>query len=263
MYVRPKKHLGQHFLTDMRAAERIVAQLTPAADEVVLEIGPGKGVLTKLLVELGYPTQAVEYDAEAAAYLRQNLIAPNFTLVEGDFMAVELPREPIAIIGNLPYNLTSPILFRVIYAQEQIREGVFMVQREVAQRICTPPGKRECGILSVLMAHYYELQYCFTVPPGAFFPPPKVHSAVFRFTRRASVPELPKTALIRVVKAAFSQRRKTLRNSLNGLIPNLPTELGELRAEALSLDQFRHLVALYATAHPNLPTQESIPNDPI
>jgi 16S rRNA (adenine1518-N6/adenine1519-N6)-dimethyltransferase len=259
MSVRPKKHLGQHFLIDMRAADRIVALLEPLAGETVLEVGPGKGVLTTRLVAPGVfptagaepvPVTAVEYDSEAAAYLRQTLVAPQFTLIEGDFMQVPLPDGPLAFIGNLPYNLTSPILFRVLEHRHQIRQGVVMVQREVAQRICAPVGTRECGLLSVLMAFHYRPEYGFTVPPGAFFPPPRVQSAVFRFTRVEPQPTLPFAALLRVVKAAFNQRRKMLSNALSSLGFALPPDLASRRAEQLSLDDFTRLVNAYLAVHP-------------
>jgi 16S rRNA (adenine1518-N6/adenine1519-N6)-dimethyltransferase len=243
--VRPKKHLGQHFLTDGGTARKIVERLQPLPDELVLEIGPGKGVLTQLLVAQGHRTLAVEYDAESVAYLAQHLPSPLLTVAQADVLAYDFPQQPLALIGNLPYNISSPIFFKILENRAHIRRAVVMIQREVAERIAAPPGSKTYGILSVLVGYYYAVKYEFTVPPGAFFPPPKVHSGVISLERRNLMETVPYEAFCKVVKAAFGQRRKTLRNALAsiGFVP--PAEIAPLRAEQIAIADFARLTNLY------------------
>ncbi len=218
--LKPKKHLGQHFLTDQGIALRITELLRAESSDQVVEIGPGKGVLSQYLMEQFENLRLIEVDPEAITYLTATFDPSKFELVHQDILkwdwAQGTPPDS-HFIGNLPYNISSPIFFKLLEHQPQVKEAVFMIQKEVAQRICEGPGSKTYGILSVLLGAYFELEYAFTVGPGAFHPPPKVQSAVIRLTRRDNPPEVEFPQLKRVVKQAFSQRRKTLRNALKGL----------------------------------------------
>jgi 16S rRNA (adenine1518-N6/adenine1519-N6)-dimethyltransferase len=237
--VRAKKWLGQHFLTNGGTADRIVGLLDANSGLPVLEIGPGMGVLTGRLLAAGHALTAVEVDPESVAYLAREL--PQVPVIHQSILECPLPEGAQAWIGNLPYNLSSPILFRMLEAREQVQEGVFMLQREVARRIASPPGSKEYGILSVLLQYYYTVRYAFTVPPGAFSPPPQVHSGVIRLVRLAQPDELPLATLALVVKTAFNQRRKQLVNTLKGLHLDLPEGWETRRAEDLSVAEFAQL----------------------
>ncbi|MEC7863581.1 MAG: 16S rRNA (adenine(1518)-N(6)/adenine(1519)-N(6))-dimethyltransferase RsmA [Bacteroidota bacterium] len=239
--VKAKKHLGQHFLNDTGVASDITDLLSKSTKNVV-EIGPGMGVLTQFLITNDYTTQVVEIDTESVFYLRLNY--PNLNIYEGDFLQLNLKEKypfNFSLIGNFPYNISSQILFKAFENRDQIPEIVGMFQKEVAERIVCKKGKKR-GILSVLLQAFYDIEYCFTVNENVFIPPPKVKSAVIKLLRnkrhKLSVDE---NKFIKVVKVAFNQRRKTLRNSLKPLtlihkkeIANLLT----LRAEQLSIDDF-------------------------
>lgn len=256
--VRPKKHLGQHFLADPNIARRIVESLRlPAGVGQVLEIGPGMGVLTQYLLENpAYQTSVVEIDQESVAYLTAHYPALAPRIYATDFLRQDLGQlfggVPLAIIGNFPYNISSQIFFQVLAQRQQVREVVGMLQKEVAERLAEPPGSKTYGILSVLLQAYYDIEYLFTVPPHVFIPPPKVESAVVRLTRNATERlACDEKLFFRVVKQAFSTRRKTLRNALKPL--GLPAEAtaGELfdkRAEQLGVAQFVELTNLVAQA---------------
>ncbi|WP_017732883.1 16S rRNA (adenine(1518)-N(6)/adenine(1519)-N(6))-dimethyltransferase RsmA [Nafulsella turpanensis] len=245
--VRPKKRLGQHFLTDQRIAQKIAGSLSGWKDyEQVLEVGPGMGVLTQyLLQDSRFTIHAVELDEESVQYLHQHFKEMSERVYHQDFLKKKLDdwfSEPFALIGNFPYNISSQIFFKVLEYRQQIPEVVGMIQKEVAQRIAAGPGSKTYGILSVLIQAYYEVEYLFTVPPGVFNPPPKVHSAVIRF-RRNEVEQLDcdEKWFFRIVKQGFQNRRKTLRNALKAL--NLTEEVKALplldkRAEQLSVADF-------------------------
>ena len=244
--VRAKKNLGQHFLHDERVAERI-ADTVDGNSLPVLEIGPGMGVLTKYLIEKGRDLKVVEIDTESVDYLKRHY--PGLDIIEGDFLKLDLNdifAGEFLIIGNYPYNISSQIFFKVLDYRERIPEVSGMLQKEVAERICCSPGSKTYGILSVLLQAWYDCEYLFNVEPGAFTPPPKVRSGVLRLKRndRQSLgcdERLFKT----VVKTSFGQRRKTLRNSLSGLIPKVCSLMEEpvmaLRPERLSVEQFIEL----------------------
>ena len=243
--VRAKKHLGQHFLNDEQIAFDITNLLSDKANNVV-EIGPGMGVLTQYLVKKDCITEVVEIDRESVFYLRLNY--PELEIHEGDFLQLDLKEQypySFSLIGNFPYNISSQIVFKVLENRIQIPFFAGMFQREVAERICEPPGSKKYGILSVLSQLYYETEYLFTVPPTVFNPPPKVDSAVIQLTRKQNIDlDCDEVLLKKVVKLSFQQRRKTLRNSLKTL--NLPDNLREdsifdLRPEKLSGDDFIHL----------------------
>ena len=243
--VRPKKHLGQHFLKDTAIAERIVNSLTQHGGyRQMLEIGPGTGVLTQFLVQVpNYKLTVIEVDSESVAYLKQRY--PQLPILSEDFLQTRLDEHltaPYAIIGNFPYNISSQIFFRVLDERQRVPEVVGMLQKEVADRLCAPPGSKTYGILSVLLQAYYTVEYLFTVEPHVFHPPPKVRSAVIRLQRNATTQlECDEVLFRRVVKQGFQNRRKTLRNALKPL--NLPPAVQALpvlnqRAEQLSVADF-------------------------
>ena len=217
--VRAKKHLGQHFLKEEAVAEKIAASLTGQGYDQVMEIGPGMGVLTKYLLNTHNLVLAMEIDKESVQYLQTHLDRPNLKVVEGDFLKQDLTElasgEPIGIIGNFPYNISSQIVFRALDNRELVPEFAGMFQKEVAKRICSPPGSKVYGILSVLSQAYYHCEYLFTVKPGCFNPPPKVDSGVIRMIRKENFQlDCDEELFKQIVKSAFQQRRKTLRNSL-------------------------------------------------
>lgn len=239
--VRAKKHLGQHFLNDLRIASDITQLLSNETKNVV-EIGPGMGVLTQFLVKNDYTTQVVEIDTESVLYLRLNY--PSLKIYEGDFLQLNLKGEypfNFSLIGNFPYNISSQILFKAFENKNQITEVVGMFQKEVAERIACKKGKKR-GILSVFLQAFYNVEYCFTVNEDVFTPPPKVKSAVIRMLRN-NRKELTvnENKFKNVVKTAFNQRRKTLRNALGPFILIAEKEIVDLltlRAEQLSVDDF-------------------------
>ena len=244
--VRAKKHLGQHFLTDLNVAQRTAGSLSGDRAADTLEIGPGTGVLTRFLMQCGdLRLTAAEIDAESVDYLKTHY--PDLTVVEGDFLKMPLDGlfpDGVNIIGNFPYNISSQIFFRILDYKDLVPEVVCMLQKEVAVRIAEPPGKKDYGILSVFLQAYYDIEYLFDVPPSVFDPPPKVNSGVIRLTRNAvQCLDCDETLFRRVVKAGFNQRRKTLRNSLRAVFPDIPTEhpLMDLRPEKLSVGDFEEI----------------------
>lgn len=248
--VRPKKALGQHFLTDLDVAARIAATLDAAPGMPVLEIGPGMGVLTQYILASGRELDVVEIDTESVAWLRSHMAALDGHIIEGDFLRLPLDTifggRPFALIGNYPYNISSQIFFHMLEYRDYVPFCSGMLQREVAERIAAAPGSRTRGILSVLLQLWYDVRYLFTVPPGVFNPPPKVHSGVIELKRNGRQDAGCDERLLRtVVKTAFGQRRKTLRNSLRGLLPpgaQLPdSPMMAMRPEQLSVDQFVEL----------------------
>lgn len=244
--VRPKKHLGQHFLHDRKIAMRI-ATIAPDDAELIVEVGPGTGVLTQwLLPRYGNKLKLVEIDEESVAYLRQHFQLEEGQLHHGDFLAQPLERYTagsMVIVGNFPYNISSQIFFHILAFHKLVSEVICMVQLEVAQRIAAPPGSKTYGILSVLLQAWYNIHIAFEVGPGAFVPPPKVKSAVMHL-RRNNVESLgcDEQLFRKVVKQAFNQRRKTLRNALQGLVSREATHpLLEKRAEQLAIQDFVNL----------------------
>ena len=221
--VRPKKALGQHFLTDLSVSRRIADSLLAEERTDVLEVGPGMGVLTRFLLERPeIALRAVEIDRESVDYLLMHYPELNGALIEADFLRLRLENffpGNFFVIGNFPYNISSQIFFKILDYRERVPQVVCMIQKEVAERIAEKPGSKTYGILSVLLQAWYDIEFLFTVGPGAFNPPPKVQSAVIRLRRngRTSLP-CDEALFKTVVKTAFNQRRKTLRNSLKPLI---------------------------------------------
>ncbi|MDE6549301.1 MAG: 16S rRNA (adenine(1518)-N(6)/adenine(1519)-N(6))-dimethyltransferase RsmA [Muribaculaceae bacterium] len=261
MEVKAKKALGQHFLTDLPTAEKIAD--TISANELsqacgaeigtewgnlpVVEIGPGMGVLTDFLVASGRDVTAIEIDHESVEYLGK--YKKEIKVIEGDFLRLDLDdivEGEIALIGNYPYNISSQIFFRVLEYKDKIPVVAGMLQKEVAERICSGPGSKVYGILSVLLQAWYDCEYLFTVEPGVFSPPPKVRSGVLRITRNSRTDlGVDEKKFKTVVKTAFGQRRKTLRNSLAGMIPAgsplLDDPILKERPERLSVEQFIYI----------------------
>ena len=290
MEVRAKKSLGQHFLVDQGVAQRIVAALEPSGTRDVLEIGPGMGVLTQYLLKReDIDLKMVELDEESVNYLLTHFNGMQGRLFLADYLKLNVDhlfKGPYRVIGNFPYNISSQIFFKILDSRDLIPEVVCMIQKEVAERIAEGPGSKTYGILSVLLQAWYDIEYLFTVEPGAFAPPPKVRSAVIRLRRNSrtallashrcvsstyakpsgeNVPDdfeqvadnqvvVDEKLFKAVVKTAFNQRRKTLRNALKPLLnPNAPDyaefiadPVFDLRAERLSVEDFLALTAKIA-----------------
>lgn len=242
--VRPKKHLGQHFLTDPSIAERIVDALHVPPGDTVLEIGPGTGILTGSLLEKDIRLLPVEIDPESVVFLKQKWPALDSLIIEEDFLLMDIDAYVdgnLHIIGNFPYNISSQIFFRVLDYRQQVKTVVCMIQKEVASRIASPPGSKEYGILSVLLQAYYDIDSLFTVKPGSFFPPPRVTSGVIRLTRNNTRSLACNEKLfLKVVKTTFNQRRKMIRNSIKSILLNLDSdfELLQKRPEQLGVPEF-------------------------
>ena len=249
--VRAKKYLGQHFLRDLDIAQRIADSLVFDGQMPVLEIGPGMGVLTQyLLKNPNIDLTAVEIDKESVVYLQKYF--PMLKLIEADFLKMDLSeyfQSSFCIIGNYPYNISSQIFFKLLEYRDKVPCLSGMVQKEVAERIASKPGCKAYGILSVLLQAYYDVEYLFTVSEHVFDPPPKVKSAVFRLTRNKTKSLGCDEVLFKtVVKTAFNQRRKTMRNSLRSLVNNntelLKDSIFDKRPEQLSVAEFVELTNL-------------------
>ena len=247
MKVRAKKHLGQHFLKDLSIARSITDALSGEGYSNIIEVGPGMGVLTQYLLTKDVITHVIELDRESVSYLQVEYPQLSQRIYSTDFLKLNLETitdQSFALIGNFPYNISSQILFKALDYKDQIPEIVGMFQKEVAERIASGPGNKKYGIISVLLQAYYNIEYLFTVDEDVFDPPPKVKSGVIRLRRNDEKKlECNEKFFKQVVKQAFSQRRKTLRNALKPLIgksgfndPKL-----ELRAERLSVKDFVYL----------------------
>ena len=261
--VKAKKHLGQHFLKDEEIAQKIADTLSLENYVNVIEIGPGTGVLTKYLLNRNIRLIAMDLDSDSIIYLNHSfplehakLIKGNgtFEVIEADFLNYDLKTlfgdEQFAITGNFPYNISSQIVFKMLDLKEQVIEFSGMFQKEVAQRICEKPGSKTYGILSVLVQAFYDAEYLFTVPPQVFDPPPKVQSGVLRLARKKSITlDCDEKLFFRVVKTAFYQRRKTIRNSLKSFDLSEETRhhtIFDKRPEQLGVSDFIELTNLVA-----------------
>jgi len=257
--LKAKKSYGQHFLNSERIAERIAGslQLTNAYQKT-LEVGPGRGMLTQYLLNRDeFEFFAIEADRDMVLYLHKHFPDLKDHLIQGDFLQLPLeqlfPGEPFGLIGNFPYNISSQILFRMVAYRRQIPEMVGMFQKEVAERVVAGPGSKTYGVISVLVQAYYAGEYLFGVDKSKFTPPPKVQSAVIRLTRKAET-ELPcdETLFRKVVKQAFSQRRKMLRNTIKSLVPDAPMleeDFFKQRPERLSVQDFIELTQRIERIH--------------
>lgn len=245
MSVRPKKSLGQHFLKDANIARKIVETIHDTKQKTVLEIGPGTGVLTKQLIQKeDIDLYAIEVDTESYDYLLASFPTLSDHLIHRDFLKFDLKevfKQPLTIIGNFPYNISSQIFFKVLEHRNLVLDVVCMIQKEVADRIKSKHGNKTYGILSVFLQAFYDIDYLFTVGPKVFNPPPKVNSAVIHLKRNERKDlDCNEELFFRIVKLGFNQRRKTLRNSLKSILVNLPTdhEIFGKRPEQLSVEDF-------------------------
>lgn len=242
--VRPKKHLGQHFLGDPNIARKIVSLLGDDL-KTVCELGPGTGMLTKFLLEKENIRQLilVEIDKESVMFLKENYKDDRIGILEADFLKTDLsvtfPHQ-ITLIGNFPYNISSQIFFKVLENRKLVDEVICMIQKEVADRIVSPPGNKTYGILSVLLQTWYDVTYCFTVNENVFIPPPKVKSAVISLKRiREKQIDCDESLFLKVVKAGFNHRRKTLRNALKPILPEDYSKIPYLDKRAEQLDKYQ------------------------
>lgn len=241
-----KKSLGQHFLKDEQICKQIVDALQQDIFARLVEVGPGGGALTKYLLQLpGIDFKAVELDDEKVAYLEHTYPAIKGKIIHESILDVAVPfADQFTVVGNFPYNISSQILFRILEWKRQVPVMIGMFQKEVAERVASKSGNKEYGILSVLVQAFYEVEYLFDVPQNAFNPPPKVMSGVIKLTRKATVCDMKsERAFFVLVKAAFNQRRKMLRNPLKGMFDAtvLQEELFTKRAEQLSVEDFAAL----------------------
>jgi 16S rRNA (adenine1518-N6/adenine1519-N6)-dimethyltransferase len=244
--VKPKKGLGQHFLKDLDVAARISHTLDVYLGMPVLEIGPGMGVLTRFLLDYGHDLKVVELDLESVRYLEDHFPELSEHIIADDFLTLKLDKmfdKPFCVIGNYPYNISSQIFFKVLEYKDLIPCCSGMLQKEVAERLASKPGKKSYGILSVLLQAYYDVEYLFTVDEHVFVPPPRVKSAVIRVTRNQTTHlDCDERLFKTVIKTGFNQRRKTLRNSLKPLLGNecpvCSDPIFDLRPEQLSVQQF-------------------------
>ena len=246
MQVRPKKPLGQHFLNDQSIASRIADTVDAAADLPILEVGPGMGVLTQYLLPKGRRLKVVELDMESVNYLRRTIPSLSDSIIEGDFLKMDLSKvfdgNSFVLTGNYPYNISSQIFFKMLDYKDIIPCCTGMIQKEVADRLCSPPGSKVYGVLSIFLQAWYDVEYLFTVGPHVFTPPPKVQSAVIRM-RRNSRTSLGCDELLfrRIVKSVFTMRRKMLRNGMRQIVgdhPMLRDPIFMQRPEQLSVEDF-------------------------
>lgn len=247
--IKPKKALGQHFLKDLSVAERIADTLSDFSDYPALEVGPGTGVLTQFLLKRGIDLTVVELDAESVDFLEKNYPELEGKIIQKDFLKLDLDQlfpNPFCVIGNYPYNISSQIFFKVLDYKDKIPCCSGMLQKEVAERLASTPGKKAYGIITVFLQLWYDVEYLFTVEAEVFDPPPKVRSAVIRATRnKRNDLECDESLLKTVVKTAFNQRRKTMRNSLKSLLGKeneiYTDPVFDKRPEQLSVDEFIEL----------------------
>jgi 16S rRNA (adenine1518-N6/adenine1519-N6)-dimethyltransferase len=250
---RARRRFSQNFLHDAHYIERIVAAIDPRPGERIVEVGPGLGALTGPLIERAGSIAALEIDRDLAARLRSRFASSQLALHEGDALAVDWPAfaaadaRPLRIVGNLPYHISTPLLFALLPIAEQVADQHFMLQKEVVDRMVAPPGGRDYGRLSVMLQFRYRMARLFVVPPGAFSPAPQVSSAIVRMLPRpaSELPAVQEAGFARLVTAAFSQRRKTLRNALAGLLDEPSIRSCDVdpgaRAETLPVDAFVRL----------------------
>lgn len=245
--MKAKKSFGQHFLTQEPIAERLATSLNTEGCGAIIEVGPGRGILTRYLIRQPLPVIAVELDRDLIPFLEKEFAGTSLRLVQGDILTVRLDEllpggDDFVIAGNFPYNISSQIVFLGLQHRHRVPLMAGMFQREMAERICSPPGSKAFGVISVLVQAYYTPSLLFHVKPGSFSPPPKVQSAVISLTRyRSEIEGVPFNTLRQVVKMAFSQRRKKLRNTLMPLIPEETLKelsVSDLRPEQISVETF-------------------------
>ncbi len=257
--MRAKKEFGQHFLTQEPIAERLANALNTSGAQAVIEVGPGKGILTKYLLKQPLPLYAIELDRDMIPILERQFADTPLHIIQGDILRLRIDEvvgsdTAFVLVGNFPYNISSQIVFLGLQHRHRMPFMAGMFQKEMADRIISPPGSKSFGVISALVQAYYNTEMLFHVKPGSFSPPPKVNSAVIALTRyRTEIEGVPFQTLRQVVKIAFSQRRKKLRNTIKGLIPEefLKEEgVVDLRPEQLSVEQFIMLARHVVNAQP-------------
>ena len=257
---RARKRFGQNFLHDRRVIERIVDAIDPHPEQAIVEIGPGQAALTRELVRRAGHITAVEIDRDLAAWLRAEFTPDELTLVEADALKLDWPAlasRPLRVVGNLPYNISSPLLFRLMECADRVVDQHFMLKKEVIDRMVAPPGSKTYGRLSVMLQVRYRMTKLFDVPRGAFNPPPKVTSSIVRMVPKpaADVPAIDLPLFGRVVAAAFNQRRKILRNALRERADDAVFSAAAVdplaRAETLAVDDFVRLARAVARSRPS------------
>lgn len=260
--VQPKKNLGQHFLVHDSIAERVALAIDDN-NHPVLEIGPGEGKLTQFILQrFNDNAYAIEIDDESIPHLQLRFPEMTERIIFGDFLKLQLNQifnDKLNIVGNFPYNISTQILFKVLEHRQEVPQVVGMFQKEVADRVISPPGSKTYGILSVLIQAYYDTKYIFTVLPGSFYPPPKVKSGVIKLVRNHREQlNCDEQLFFKVVKQAFNQRRKTLRNSLKSFLNDdlKKDEIFNLRPEQLSPDDFENICQKIETNQQNLDIYE-------
>lgn len=241
-----KKSLGQHFLTDLNICRKIVEHLPPQAHDLLLEVGPGGGALTRFLLEMPVKEfKAVEVDEEKVQYLLQHYPQLQGRIIHESFLDIAPPFEqPFYVVGNFPYNISTQILFKILDWPGRVTGVTGMFQKEVAQRVAAPEGSKTYGVTSVLVQAFFDVQYLFEVHENCFQPPPKVKSAVIQLMpKKEPVAIAGRSAFFSLVKTAFNQRRKTLRNAVKQLFANdiLNDAVFNKRAEQLSVKDFAEL----------------------
>lgn len=250
----PRKRFGQNFLTDQNVLSEIIRVIAPAADDTMVEIGPGQGAMTALLLAQLSRLQVVELDRDLVALLQKKFSSDKLIIHSGDalqfdFGALQPTQGKLRIVGNLPYNISSPLLFHLAQYAQQVEDQHFMLQKEVVQRMVAPPGGKDYGRLSVMLQWRYQMEMLFIVPPSAFDPPPKVDSAIVRMRPIESPLACEQARLEQVVTQAFSQRRKVIRNSLGGLFTEQQLITAgidpQARPETISLEQYVALTHLH------------------
>ena len=250
---RARKRFGQTFLHDSGVIDRIIRAISPRDSDRMLEIGPGQGAITQSLVDSGVKLDVIEIDLDLVSMLKVKFaLAPNFTLHEGDALKFDFTRlEPaprsLRVVGNLPYNISTPLIFHLLNNAHLVRDMHFMLQKEVVERMAAKPGGGDWGRLSIMVQYHCRVEHLFNVGPGSFSPPPKVDSAIVRLTPHSELPHAAKdaAALDRIVREAFNQRRKTLRNTLKNVLPAEAIAAagvdGSLRPEQLDIAAFVRL----------------------
>jgi 16S rRNA (adenine1518-N6/adenine1519-N6)-dimethyltransferase len=249
----PRKRFGQNFLTDQNVLHDIIRVIAPAASDTMVEIGPGQGAMTALLLPYLSSLHVVEIDRDLVAMLQKKFSPDKLILHAGDalqfdFGSLQPAQGKLRIVGNLPYNISSPLLFHLARYAPLVEDQHFMLQKEVVQRMVAPPGGKDYGRLSVMLQWRYQMEMLFIVPPQAFDPPPKVDSAIVRMRPLASPLACEQVKLEQVVTQAFSQRRKVIRNSLGGLFTEAQLISAgidpQARPETIALEQYVALTHL-------------------
>ena len=260
MQVKPKKFLGQHFLTDLDIASRIADTVDEVKDIPVLEVGPGMGVLTQFLMKKNRELKVVEIDRESVEFLNKNFTGLQGKIIEEDFLKMNLSDtfegQQFVLTGNYPYNISSQIFFKMLEYKELIPCCTGMIQKEVAERMAAAPGSKAYGVLSILVQAWYDVEYLFTVDEHVFNPPPKVKSAVIRL-KRNGMQNLgcDERLFRRIVKTVFTMRRKMMRNGMKQIVgadhPMLADPIFNKRPEQLSIQDFVELTNRVSDEHPS------------